>query len=85
MNKVWVVAKNELARYFSSPLAYVYLVSFLLLNGSFAIYFGHFLTGEALICHRCLRISRGFICCLFPGFPCACGRRSFAAKPWCRL
>ena len=42
MNKVWVVAKNELARYFSSPLAYVYLVSFLLLNGSFAIYFGHF-------------------------------------------
>lgn len=42
MNKVWTVAKNELGRYFMSPLAYVYLVSFLLLNGSFAIYFGHF-------------------------------------------
>ena len=42
MNKLWVVAKNELIRYFTSPLAYVYLLAFLLLNGSFAIYFGHF-------------------------------------------
>ncbi len=42
MNKLWVVAKNELVRYFSSPLAYVYLLAFLLLNGSFALYFGHF-------------------------------------------
>ena len=42
MNKLWVVAKNELMRYFASPLAYVYLLAFLLLNGSFALYFGHF-------------------------------------------
>ncbi len=42
MRKIWTVAKNELIRYFISPLAYVYLISFLLLNGSFAIYFGHF-------------------------------------------
>ncbi len=43
MKKLWVVTKNELLRYFISPLAYVYLVAFLLLNGSFAIYFGHFI------------------------------------------
>lgn len=43
MNKLWIVTKNELMRYFFSPLAYVYLVSFLILNGSFAIYFGHFI------------------------------------------
>lgn len=43
MNKLWIVTKNELIRYFLSPLAYVYLVSFLILNGSFAIYFGHFI------------------------------------------
>ena len=42
MRKLWVVTKNELLRYFVSPLAYVYLVAFLVLNGSFAIYFGHF-------------------------------------------
>ena len=42
MNKLWVVIKNELMRYFVSPLAYVYLLSFLILNASFAIYFGDF-------------------------------------------
>jgi ABC-2 type transport system permease protein len=42
MNKLWVVIKNELMRYFISPLAYVYLLSFLILNASFAIYFGDF-------------------------------------------
>lgn len=48
MNKLSAVIKNELIRYFTSPLAYVYLLSFLILNGSFAIYFGKFFTrGEA--------------------------------------
>lgn len=42
MNNLKTVIKNELIRYFISPLAYIYLISFLLLNGSFAIYFGHF-------------------------------------------
>ena len=42
MKKLFVVTKNELLRYFVSPLAYVYLVTFLVLNGSFAVYFGHF-------------------------------------------
>lgn len=43
MSKTWAVCKNELLRYFISPLAYVYLVAFLLLNGSFAVYFGYFI------------------------------------------
>ena len=42
MKNIWIVCKNELIRYFISPLAYVYLIAFLILNGSFAIYFGHF-------------------------------------------
>ena len=42
MKNLWIVCKNELLRYFLSPLAYVYLMAFLLLNSSFAIYFGHF-------------------------------------------
>ena len=42
MKKLFVIIKNELLRYFISPLAYVYLIAFLLLNGSFALYFGNF-------------------------------------------
>lgn len=42
MNSIKTVIKYELARYFLSPLAYVYLISFLILSGSCAIYFGHF-------------------------------------------
>ena len=48
MKKIWTVTKNEFTRYFTSPLAYVYLVAFLLLNGSLAIYAGNFITvGQA--------------------------------------
>ncbi|MBR1825489.1 MAG: Gldg family protein [Alphaproteobacteria bacterium] len=42
MRKIFTVAKNELIRYFVSPLAYVYLFCFVLLNASFATYFGDF-------------------------------------------
>lgn len=28
MKNLWIVTKNELKRYFISPLAYVYLISF---------------------------------------------------------
>ena len=48
MTKVLTVVKNELIRYFVSPLAYVYLCCFVLLNASFATYFGNFFNrGEA--------------------------------------
>ncbi|MBQ9270867.1 MAG: Gldg family protein [Alphaproteobacteria bacterium] len=42
MHKIITVTKNELIRYFVSPLAYVYLFCFVLLNASFATYFGDF-------------------------------------------
>ena len=48
MRKIFTVAKNELIRYFVSPLAYVYLFCFVLLNASFATYFGDFFSrGQA--------------------------------------
>ncbi len=48
MKQFLIVTKNELWRYFSSPLAVVYLISFLILNGVFTFYFGHFFErGEA--------------------------------------
>lgn len=50
MNSIKTIIRYELIRYFLSPLAYVYLVSFLLLSGSCAIYFGHFFVdGNAIL------------------------------------
>ncbi len=48
MRNAWVVAKRELASYFTSPVAYVFLVIFLLLTGFFTFTAGQFFDrGEA--------------------------------------
>ena len=75
MNKLWIVTKNELIRYFISPLAYVYLVAFLLLNGSFA----------KPLCCRCFHTSHGCICCFCPEYPCDYGLKNSEPKPSFRL
>ena len=43
MSKFLSVVKNELARYFSSSLAHVYLLAFLFLNASLTLYLGDFI------------------------------------------
>ena len=40
------IVKTEFIRYFYSPLAFVYLICYLLLNGLFTFYFGHFFERE---------------------------------------
>ncbi len=48
MRSVWVIAKRELGSYFTSPVAYVFLVIFLLLAGFFTFTAGQFFErGEA--------------------------------------
>ena len=48
MRAVWTIAKRELASYFHSPVAYVFLVIFLLLTGFFTFTAGNFFErGEA--------------------------------------
>jgi len=48
MRHIWVIAKRELSSYFTSPVAYVFLVIFLLLNGFFTFTAGQFFErGEA--------------------------------------
>ncbi|MGH8764982.1 MAG: ABC transporter permease [Burkholderiales bacterium] len=48
MKLVWVVAKRELISYFTSPIAYIFLVIFLLLTGFFTFTAGQFFErGEA--------------------------------------
>src|SRR4030095_15606358 len=47
-SNVWAIAKRELVAYFSSPVAYVFLVIFLLMNGFFTFMAGGFFErGEA--------------------------------------
>ena len=42
------ITKRELAAYFTSPVAYVFIVIFLLLSGFFTFYIGNFFErGEA--------------------------------------
>lgn len=48
MRAAWVIAKRELGSYFTSPVAYVFLVIFLLLTGFFTFAAGQFFErGEA--------------------------------------
>ncbi|HYN11273.1 MAG TPA: ABC transporter permease [Burkholderiales bacterium] len=48
MRAIWTIAKRELASYFTSPVAYVFLVIFLLLTGFFTFTAGNFFErGEA--------------------------------------
>ena len=48
MNTIWTIAKRELNAYFTSPVAYVFLVIFLLLTGFFTFTAGNFFErGEA--------------------------------------
>ena len=42
MGSLSVIFKRELASYFATPLAYVFIVIFLMLAGSFAFFFGGF-------------------------------------------
>lgn len=48
LGHIWTITKRELSGYFASPVAYVFIVIFLLLNGFFTFMLGHFFEiGEA--------------------------------------
>ena len=42
MRNCWVVIKRELSAYFSTPLAYVFIVIFLALSGALTFFMGAF-------------------------------------------
>ena len=74
-NAAYAVFRREFDGYFATPLAYVFIVIFLLAMGSFTFYFGQFYeTGRAELdvffgFHPWLRRSR-----------CACGRKNRRAE-----
>jgi ABC-2 type transport system permease protein len=46
MHNITIIAKREFKNYFVTPLAYIFLVIFLALTGSFAFYIGRFFSSE---------------------------------------
>ena len=44
MRNIWAIGKRELKSYFATPVAYVFIVIFLALAGSFTFYLGNFFT-----------------------------------------
>ena len=42
MRNVWIIARRELAAYFGTPLAYIFVVIFVAMTGAFAFYIGNF-------------------------------------------
>jgi ABC-2 type transport system permease protein len=56
MRHIWTITKRELSGYFASPVAYVFIVIFLLLNGFFTFMLGGFFEiGEASLSHSFFR------------------------------
>lgn len=42
MDAIWVIFKRELSSYFATPIAYVFIIIFLLLSGIFTFHLGNF-------------------------------------------
>ena len=50
MKSIWTITKRELAGYFNSPVAYVFLVIFLLMTAAFTFLIGQFIDrGQATL------------------------------------
>lgn len=48
MNNIWVIFKRELAGYFTTPIAYIFMIIFVFLSGIFTFYIGNFFSrGQA--------------------------------------
>jgi hypothetical protein len=78
MKQIWVIAKRELGSYFTSPVAYVFLVIFLLLTGFFTFTAGQFFErGEASL-GAFFGWHPGSTWCWCRPLACACGPRSGA-------
>ena len=42
MANIWVIFKRELAGYYTTPIAYIFMIIFVFLSGIFAFYIGNF-------------------------------------------
>ena len=73
---IWTIAKREISGYFASPVAYVFIVIFLLLAGFFTFMVGGFFERGRRTSTPSSPGIRGFICFWFRRSACACGRKN---------
>ena len=60
MSKAIAISRRELVAYFSTPLAYVFIVIFLALAGATTFYFGGFFQRGQGTCSRSFRLQFSF-------------------------
>src|SRR5690242_10215427 len=82
MKYILPIFKREFAAYFATPLAYVFIVIFLLAMGAFTFYVGRFFDNGVADLSCSLAITLGSIFSWCPQSPCACGPRNAAPVPW---
>ena len=78
MRALTAITAREFAGYFTTPLAFVFIIVFLLANGLATFYLGaYFAMGQADLTSFFMSI-RGSICFSYLPFPCGCGLKSGA-------
>jgi ABC-type transport system involved in multi-copper enzyme maturation permease subunit len=58
----WAIFRRELASYFATPVAYVFIVIFLLLSGAFTFYSAASTNAARPTCSRSSASTRGSTC-----------------------
>ena len=76
MRQLPIIFKREFTSFFATPLAYVFLLIFLVLSSVFTFY----LAGR-LISIRFLTFIPGCICFLYLHWRCVCGQKNVKAAP----
>lgn len=76
MSQLPVIFKRELASYFATPLAYVFILIFLVLSGVFTFYLGGFYERGQADLTPSSAFTPGSTCSWSRRSPCACGPRS---------
>ena len=81
MQATLTILRRELAAYFNSPLAYVFIVIFLVLAGSMTFYVGGWLERGQADLRVFFQWHPGSICFWYPRSACGCGPRSASPEP----
>ena len=82
MNYVLPIFKREFAAYFATPLAYVFIVIFLLAMGAFTFYVAASTTTASPICRFSSATTLGSICSWCRRSRCGFGPKSGAMARW---
>jgi hypothetical protein len=81
LRNIRIIMKRELAGYFGSPVAYVFIVIFLLLTGFFTFYISNFFEAGQADLKGFSSGTHGCSCFWCRPLPCGCGRRSVGWEP----